>query len=283
MELESAREAMEAGLSGQSAAPETQQSDSSAKVDASTQDIKDISDVIELDKLERFKYKGRELTPKEIEAWEKGHMMQSDYTKKTQALSEERKYYDNLATDLAAVRNNPSLKSEFLKIYPEKFHSYLDFLGVGNNQQQAAQQSEGRQSLDPEIANRLSKVDQLESYIKEQEVKAIDAKLDVIFQNMSKKYPMADEERVLAMAQGLHNQGVKLDDDMWEKIWSNVHGKTEEMFKSYQKNLVKQQQEASLKARDASGSGGGIPGAPPKRMTIKEATEAAIRDFSSRR
>jgi len=47
-------------------------------------------------------------------------------------------------------------------------------------QQDVSQKSE----LDPEIMSRLQKVDQLENYIKEQEVKSIDAKLEVIFQNM---------------------------------------------------------------------------------------------------
>jgi len=126
MSIEAARESMEAGLSdnAQSAPESAPSSDTSSQVEARNQDLQKI---IELDGLEKFKYEGRD-TPKEIEAWEKGHMMQSDYARKTQAISEERKYYDNLHVDLAAVRNNPSLKSEFLKIYPEKFHSHLDFL-----------------------------------------------------------------------------------------------------------------------------------------------------------
>lgn len=282
MSLDQAREAMEADLSGKSeAAPvEQPQRDNSSKAEFSNQDI---DKILELDGLEKFKYKGRELSLKDLETWEKGHMMQSDYTKKTQALSEERKYYDNLAVDLANVRNNPALRSEFLKIYPEKFHSYLDFLGDRNTQPQAQthQQSE-QQGVNPEIMQRLQKVDEIESYIKEQEVKAIDAKLDVIFKKMSEKYPMADEERVLAMAQSLHNQGTKLDDNMWDKIWANIHNRTESMFKDYQKKLINKQQEASQRAKDAPGSGGGLPGQAPKKLSFKEATEQAIRDLSSR-
>lgn len=41
---------------------------------------------------------GREFTPEQILEMEKGHMMQSDYTKKTQALAEERKQLDEQRT-----------------------------------------------------------------------------------------------------------------------------------------------------------------------------------------
>jgi len=89
--------------------------------------------------------------------------------------------------------------------------------------------------------------------------------------------------RVLAMAQGLHHQGTKLDDAMWEKIFGHVHSKTEERFKTYQKDLVKQQQDASLKARDASGSGGGMPGVPPKKNdSERELPKRQLETFPSR-
>lgn len=280
--FEGARAAMETGLSDSSGttAPDTSTSTESADISSKESTTPDVSNILELDSLEKFKYKGRELSVKDLDAWEKGQMMHKDYTQKTQAISEERKYYDNLAVDLKAVRDNPAYANEFRKVYPEKFHSYLDFLGERNNQQNAPQtQVEQKQSLDPEIMTRLNKVDQMEAYIKEQEVKAVDAKLDVIFQKMTAKYPMADEERVLAMAQGLHNQGVKLDDAMWDKVWSTIQQKTEGMFKSYQKSLVTKQQEATQKAKDTAG-GGGIPGQAPKKESFKEATERAIRELS---
>jgi hypothetical protein len=37
---------------------------------------------------------GEEVTLKDVQKWQKGHMMQSDYTKKTTALAEERKTFD---------------------------------------------------------------------------------------------------------------------------------------------------------------------------------------------
>lgn len=283
--FEAARESMEQGIAGnQTQAPveTSQKEDNSFQAESNNLTQQEI---IELDKLEKFKYKGRELSAKDIEAWERGHMMQSDYTRKTQALSEERKYYDNLAVDLAAVKGNPALESEFRKIYPEKYHSYLDFLGDRNNSQKLAehqQQVEQKQSLDPDVMARLKKVDELENYIKEQEVKTVSQKLDVIFAEKSKKYHLADEESVLAMAQALHNQGTQLDDTMWDKIWSTVHNKVETKFKSYQKDIITKQQDATKRGIDTAG-GGGVPGQAPKRMSFKEATEAAVRDAKAGR
>lgn len=40
-----------------------------------------------------YQYKGREVSAKEIEKWESGHLMQSDYTKKTQLHSEDVKAF----------------------------------------------------------------------------------------------------------------------------------------------------------------------------------------------
>ena len=286
--FEGAREAMEAGIVGSAEPVQPNIVDSVGETFADSNIIegskdalaKNTSNILELDSLASFKYKGRDLSPKDLDNWERGNMMQSDYTKKTQAISEERKYYDNLHVDLASVRDNPALANEFRKTYPEKFHNYLDFLGNRNTQNPETQPEGIKPSLDPEIMSRLQKVDQMENYIREQEVKAVDAKLDVIFQKMAVKYPMADEERVLAMAQGLHNQGTKLDDAMWDKIWSAVQQKTEGMFKTYQKNLVSKQQEASGKAKDTA-PGGGTVGQAPKRMSFREATEQAVSDLKS--
>src|SRR3954464_16064772 len=82
-------------------------------------------EMVDLESLEKFRYAGREMTPKELQ---QAVMLQSDYTRKTQQLAEERKYYDNLSADLSAVAQNPQLAAKFKEVYPEKFHDYLAYV-----------------------------------------------------------------------------------------------------------------------------------------------------------
>src|SRR5271166_2884879 len=75
---------------------------------------KSVQELIDLDKLERFLWKGKPTTRKEFES---GWLRQQDYTRKTQALKESqakaeietRKFQDNLDADLEKLRQNPSL------------------------------------------------------------------------------------------------------------------------------------------------------------------------------
>ena len=103
------------------------------------------SEITELEKLERFKFKGEEWTPKKAE---QAFMRQQDYTKKAQELAEQRKEYEselkhreyrsNLKADINHVLKNPSLADEFKKIYPEEYHYALE-LALGKNQHQLEQ------------------------------------------------------------------------------------------------------------------------------------------------
>lgn len=89
-------------------------------------------------------YKGREINLKNIEEWEQGHLRQSDYTRKTQALSDERKQFERekeafTATQqkvnenlvkLEAMIKSDQLSSEELaemrEYEPEKYIEYTE-------------------------------------------------------------------------------------------------------------------------------------------------------------
>jgi hypothetical protein len=239
---------------------------------------------LELEKVERFKYEGREWTPQELKS---AMMMQADYTRKTQEIAQERKYYENLSSDLRSVRENPALAEEFKKVYPEKFHNYLEYISQNTQsasqaqqyQQQSIQQQVVKPSIDPEFKARF---EQLESAWKEQEVQKAQAQLDSIYDKFSKKYEMADERVVTATAQHLLSQGTKLDESTWEKLFKQEHDRTQERYQAHYKNQIKQQQDAGKRARDA-GPGGGTPGQAPVKRTFDEATAAALSDLSGRR
>ena len=231
----------------------------------------------DLDSMEKFKYGGREMTAKELRS---EMMMQSDYTRKTQAIAEERKFYDNLSADLAAVKANPALIEKFKSIYPEKFHSYLGYVTPAQQAQAQAQQQSTQQQyaqIDPQVMQRFQR---MEADMNERQVAAINAELDAKFKGLSEKFPFADEEAAIARAQALQERGEKLTDKVWEGIWKSVHDKNESKWKQMQSASAKKQQSANAKGKEASG-GGGIPAnAPRQPKTIKEASKYALEAMS---
>lgn len=229
--------------------------------------------VVDLDSLEKFKYAGREMTPKELHSMV---LMQSDYTRKTQAIAEERKYYENLAADLENVKQNPSLVDKFKSIYPDKFHHYLNYVTTPQTAQKTEAQNYAQ--IDPQIMQRFLR---LESDMNERAVSAINAELDAKFKTLSEKYPYADEEAAIARAQALLERGEQLTDKLWDGIWKSIHERNEGLFKNRQSDLVKKQKTANSRGKDVA-PGGGIPGqAPRKPKTIKEATQYALEEMAN--
>jgi hypothetical protein len=89
-------------------------------------------------------YKGREINLKDVEMWEQGHLMQADYTRKTQELSDSRKAVeaqqaefaskqqtlnDKLATIEAMIEEDtktPEEIAELREYEPEKYIDYIE-------------------------------------------------------------------------------------------------------------------------------------------------------------
>lgn len=230
----------------------------------------------DLDKLGRFKFEGRELTPDQLR---KERMLHSDYTKKTQALSEEKKYWANLDADIAKVQHDPSLAAQFKKLYPKDFHKFLTYAGYKESEAREETQSKGNQGIDPEI---IQEFNQMKNYIREQEVAKHEAVLDTKFAKLSQKYPDGVEDVVLARAEALMNKQIELTDEVWEKLWKDSHESMVTRYRSGQKKLVDTQRAANQRGK-AQGPGGGTPGAAPQRMKLKDVADFAIRDLTTKR
>lgn len=225
--------------------------------------------VLDLDSVGKFKYGGRDWTTKELQ---NAIMRQEDYTRKTQSLAQERKFAENFAFDAARVMDNPKLFQQFADLYPPKYVETLK-AALGDKLQT-------QQTNDPKSSNQLeyeARIKKLEQYFEQTQKESHDAKvqaneamIDRFMSELKPKYKFVDEEAVLARAQSLYEKGADLTKmTTWEKIYKDVHGRTEKLFNDHYKSMFQNQKQAGSKARDTA-SGGGIPGqAPPK--SFKEA------------
>lgn len=240
--------------------------------------------IIDLEKANKIKFAGREWTPDQLR---KAHMLHSDYTKKTQALAEQSKYWNNLQFDLDAVKSNPSLASQFYKVYPKEYHKYLAVAGVDGGQGESQADVQPRateQGLDPQLLNRL---DRMEGYIREKEIEKHEAVLDSKFANLSQKFPEAMEDVVLAQAQSLLDRhkdepGFEISDEVWERLWKSSHDSMVKRYQERQSKVLTTQREANQKGK-AQGPGGGVPGSAPQRVRLKDVADLAVKDLTSRR
>lgn len=259
-------------------------------------------DLVDLAKYNRVKLGDREMTRQELE---RGHMMHSDYTKKTQELAQERKYIDNLSADLQKIARNPALATEFRKIYPAKYHGYLNLVQQSRESSQGP--SNNSQQTPVEIQRLLQDVEDLKSYKQlveeqqhEQRLSQSQTEIESAFAKYQSKYPLStptdpktgfkDESYILNQAQAILDRKIQenpgrqqtITDKEWEKIFKGAHAFYESAFKGHYKQTTNSQKAANARGRDI-GSGGGIPGnAPNLPRNIKDATKAAIQDLTSK-
>lgn len=238
--------------------------------------------ILDLDSVDKFKFGGREWTPKEFQG---AYMAQADYTRKTQALAEERKYYDNLLADLDNVKKNPTLADKFKQVYPQKFHNYLGTVTPAQAEKLQAQAQGTAQT--PEYAQLLDRLDRIEKESFEKQVSAIQSELDTKFEALGKKYPFASEDEVLAKATALvdrltkeHGPDAKVSDSHLEALFKASNEKVSKLAEKHYSSLVKGQKQANVRGKDA-GSGGQLPGQAPKQpRTLSEAREAFLQESS---
>lgn len=243
-----------------------------------------IEQLLDLDSIPKFKFQGNEMTPEQLQ---KSFMLQKDYTRKTQEIAKQQKYIENLAADLRKVRRDPSLAGEFKKLYPEAYHQWLELV-----EQAAAEEMDnsGSSEVPPMLAKQLAemnkKLEEYDSTIKtlhEREhaanVKEIQSNLDKLFDGFNKKYDMANEAAVLAKAEALIQQGYKMTDAAWERLWKEDHGRNEANFSKRYESKIKKQLDAGKEGSDI-GRGGGTPSPAKRKMSIRDVTDHMIASLS---
>lgn len=254
---------------------------------------KSVQDILDLDKLDRFRFQGKEWTAKDLR---NAYMMRQDYTRKTQEISETRKYVDNFPADLKSVIENPDLIHDLRAVYPAEFVEIAEkalAMRQGNPGSSQTTSAQGAQNTPPELANVLKDLSSLKSemsaYKQEKyqaEIAKSEAWLDKTYASLTEKYPFTKRpgatEIVTARAAYAREQGYEINEKVLESFFRDVN----KMFKDEQvsrtKAQISGQSNANLRGKD-TGAGGGIPGSPAVRpKSMREAKEAALDYFTGR-
>jgi hypothetical protein len=235
--------------------------------------------LIDLSKAEKFMFEGKEYT---LDQLKREMMLQSDYTRKTQAFAEERKQFEqqreldsHFKADLPKLLRNPELIRELPKHYPKEYvdlaREYLKMSG------QPPKAQEGTALARDEIESLIES--KFRSHEEKLENQRLVNELDNVFAELKSKYPdMKDgrmERFVLSELQAIDSTGKKIDRAVVESTFKQLSEWIGQSRESYHKEQLKKQSEANKKAKDI-GSGGGTPGQSPAKMKLGDVKGALL-------
>jgi hypothetical protein len=226
--------------------------------------------VTSLDGLSEFEFQGERLTPERLQEVFNGYRSLSEKQKQYES---EGRYQANLEADLENVLENPALAEKFKQVYPAKYHGIVDRLMAKLNPQ-----GQGPQ-LPKEITSRLSKLDQLEQRLEAMALESANAKLDATLPRLQEKFPLMNEDQVLAKAEIFLAQGGKLTDQAWERLAKESHEKMYKASQAYFKKQLEAQKEKGMKASDVGPGGAPAGKAPVRPKNFDEAREAMLKEL----
>ena len=233
-------------------------------------------DLIDLDGHSSFKYQGNTYTQDQFAEIYQGY---EKYGETSKYVNEDKEFSSNVLVDIDKVLQNPSLQGEFKRVYPERYHAFLDRelnrSQQGRDSSVVNPQSQTTQ-LPKEVMDRLGRVDALEQRLYQADVAAASAKIDAILPSLMSKYELADEGKVLMEAEKVLGRGQKLTDAAWERLVREDHEKTQKRADKHYEAKLKSQMQKGQQGQDV-GPGGATPGqSPVKPKTFAEAQAAMI-------
>jgi len=243
----------------------------------------------EANKGKKIKIGDQELTLEELN---KGYLRQQDFTQKTQELAKDRKYRDNLEYDLQKIAGDPTLLSEFKRLYPKQYHAAAELVVQGKAPADATKDVPKAAPIDPELKARLDRLEsaekQRETENREREIKAFESEIDATMKELAPKYPFADDETVMAKAQGLLSymrskaiergddpSAIKLTKSHWDRVYKLTHEQSEKRYKAHYEAQRQKQKSAHAQGSDVA-AGGGLPGQAPSKMKLGDVKEHMI-------
>lgn len=236
---------------------------------------------IDLDSLETFRFKGKDLTKADLEKVF-GDSAQRQDGEQTHSKSDFDSNYD---ADLAAVKLDPSRLGEFAAIYPREF-VVKAIHELNRDKQQAGSQS--NRSLEPNdpYASRFERYDRMFASMEARERQERVAKQEVWLEKqhstLSKKYPDADPSVVDSKALQAHESGIKITDKVMERLFREDHEKREKYYEQKYRQKAENQLQANRQARDLPPGGTVMGSAGKEARTLKEAKEMALEAFGAK-
>lgn len=238
--------------------------------------------ITELDGLSEFSYQGNKYTPDQLHKMFTEH---KSYSEQVKNFSDDKKFYDNLDSDLEHVLNDPSLAQKFKTVYPPKFHTYVDKI-LRDKGQAPAQANTAQPALPKEFLNEFGQMKQRLGFFEKRafdaEVQSANAKLEAMMPPLLTKFPLANEDQVYTRAEAILQSGQKLTDKTWERLVRESHESMQKRSDQYYSAKAKSQIEKGQRAAD-TGPGGGTPGQSPRKpRTFAEAQDAMLASLKGR-
>lgn len=234
--------------------------------------------ITDLDKLDRFRFEGREWSRKELRD---AYLRREDYSRKTAELAETRKYADNFAADLRTVIKDRARFAEFQRLYPREFVERAQEVMANLREAGGTEQTKPNDPNGERIQALEGKIQTYEQRQEAQEIEKLQLWIDNQFATFSKKYPDARQKEVMGDAEILARQGTKITPQVLEKLFKASHGEINGAWEARYKEKTSKQINAGKEGRDV-GPGGGTPGEAPKTpKTFKEARELMIQDLQA--
>lgn len=238
---------------------------------------KTAQEILDLDKLERVRWGGKEWSIKDLQ---NATLRQEDYSRKTAEVKKQENFARNYIYDLRTVLTNPNRLDEFKKVYPKEYVQMVEEeLKLRGNANQPKPEVSPASKPDPRFDEMYGEFQEWKENLRQSTVEKDKAWLENQIEVHSKKYDMADVETVLARAQVVESSGERVTEKVMEKLFKDLHDKTQERWeKKYQ--AMNSKQKAKSEAGKDIGPGGAIPGqAPVKPKSMKEARAGLFSKF----
>lgn len=265
-------------------APAGAANDAAAPAPAGKETARTEPQASDLDSLDRVRFRGKEFSKEELENLLLGQEQRQE--------TDNKKFDENFAYDLAAVMKDPSKLAQFAQIYPATYVDRAKFILEQNGTSaKAASQTNGQSEPkpgDPRFDEMWSTVQEWKQHQKESRIQNYTQQVDSTFEKLSAKYAEADQEVINSRLQAILAQGANimdskgnLDSKVVEKLFKQDHDARTARYEAIYRKKVDAQKTASTNARDMGRGGAPASTAGSSPRTIRGATENFMRDIEA--
>lgn len=288
------------GAAPESSAPEVKEEISAATSSGEVTEADKSQELVDLDKLERFRFGGQEASfkdifgdkrPKTLDELRNSFMMRGDYTRKTQEVAEARKYAENFDADLSRVIGDPQKWLPVMRqMYPESYvktaEAVINRMQGGQAASQQPTAATPKMELPAEFQEALKEVKEWKAQVQEQVNQATLEQLNSVHERLGTKYPFADPEVVDTRVMRAMERGLKIDKanlgDVLEKAYKDHNDTQKARVDAQQKTKVEEQVKAGKSSRDIGAGGSPLGHTPKKYKKLEDIKHDVIAGLTSK-